>query len=72
MAIAVAVGVNLAGNGAPSSAAPQLIAAMPLLCYVFFRRRAESLMPKVRDWMTERSGLVNILVCLFLVLLVLF
>jgi Sap-like sulfolipid-1-addressing protein len=76
--VMLTVGVNLAATGAPFTAAlpfigvTVLIAASPLLCYLFFRRRAEVLMPKVRDWMTVRSWLVNIFVCLFFVLLILF
>ncbi|WP_245378381.1 GAP family protein [Kibdelosporangium banguiense] len=42
-----------------------------MLCYILFRDRAEVLMPKVRDWMNERSWLVNIVVCLFFALLIL-
>jgi hypothetical protein len=48
-----------------------LIAALPLLSYVLFRRRAAVVMPKVRDWMNTNSWLVNILVyALFIVLIV--
>ena len=75
--VMLTVGVNLAQNNAPFTAAlpfigcTVLIAALPLLCYLLFRRRAEVVMPKVRDWMNERSWLVNIVVCLLFALLIL-
>jgi uncharacterized protein YhhL (DUF1145 family) len=39
-----------------------LIAALPFLAYLLFRRRAETAMPRVRDWMNANSWLVNIIV----------
>lgn len=75
--VMLTVGVNLAQNDAPFTAAlpfigcTVLIAALPVLSYLLFRRRAQVLMPKVRDWMNERSWLVNIVVCLFFALLIL-
>jgi hypothetical protein len=49
-----------------------LIAASPLLFYLLFRRRAEAVMPGVRDWMNSHSWVINILVCLVFVALILF
>jgi hypothetical protein len=37
-----------------------LIAALPLLFYLLFRKRAQVAMPKARTWMNENSWLVNI------------
>lgn len=45
-----------------------LIAALPLLGYVTFHRRALVVMPKVRDWMTAHSWLVNIIVYVFFII----
>jgi Sap, sulfolipid-1-addressing protein len=74
--IEMTTGVHLESEGQPFSAAlpfiglTALIAALPLLFYLLFRRRAEVLMPKVRDWMNANSWLVNIAVyALFIVLI---
>ena len=48
-----------------------LIAALPLLFYLVFHRRAIRAMPKVRDWMNSNSWLVNIIVCGIFILLIL-
>jgi threonine/homoserine/homoserine lactone efflux protein len=64
--IMLTVGVNLAHNDAgflaalPFIAATALVAALPVLLYLLFHRRAQRLMPKVRDWMNANSWLVNI------------
>jgi hypothetical protein len=70
------VGTNLEHNNAslvealPFAAATVLIAALPLLAYLLFRRRMERAMPEVRDWMNTKSWLVNILVyCIFIALI---
>ena len=66
--IMLTVGVNLVHNGAglvaalPFIAATVLVAALPLILYLLFHRRAQRLMPKVRDWMNTNSWLVNIMV----------
>ncbi len=63
------VGVNLAHNTAglvaalPFIGATVLVAALPLLFFLLFHRRAQQFMPKVRDWMNNNSWLVNIIVC---------
>jgi hypothetical protein len=76
--IMLTVGVNLAQNNlglvaaVPFIGATILVAALPLLLYLLFHRRAQGFMPKVRDWMNSNSWLVNIIVCgVFIVLIVL-
>jgi Sap, sulfolipid-1-addressing protein len=71
------VAVNLQHNGdsliaaVPFLALTVLIAALPLLAYLLFGRRAKEAMPKVRDWITANSWLVNIIVLgIFMVLIV--
>jgi len=67
--IMMTVGTNLAQNNAsllaalPFIGATVLVAALPVLFYLLFRRRARQFMPKVRDWMNTHSWLVNIIVC---------
>jgi Sap, sulfolipid-1-addressing protein len=70
------VGVNLQQNGhslidaLPFLALTLLIAALPLLAYLLLGRRAKEAMPKVRDWMSANSWLVNIIVLgIFIVLI---
>ena len=55
----------------PFVAATTLVAALPLLAFLLFRKRAGRTMPKVRDWMSANSWLVNIFVCLIFIALVL-
>lgn len=55
----------------PFVAATTLVAALPLLAFLLFHRRAVRTMPKVRDWMSTQSWLVNILVCLIFIALIL-
>ena len=75
--ILVTVGMNLAQNNAsllaavPCVAATIFIAALPLLFYLVFHRRAQRAMPKVRDWMNANSWLVNIIVYVIFILLIL-
>jgi len=76
--VLMTVGVNLAQSNSsllaalPFVATTILIAALPMLSYLLFRRRAEVLMPKVRDWMNTNSWLVNIIVYIVFILLILF
>jgi hypothetical protein len=78
LVILVTVGINLAQQNAsflgavPFVAATIFIAALPVLSYLLFRRRAQQLMPKVRDWMNTNSWLVNIIVYVVFILLILF
>jgi hypothetical protein len=75
--VLVTVGVNLAQNDSsllaavPFMAATILIAALPVLSYLLFHRRAVRVMPKVRDWMNANSWLVNIIVYVIFILLIL-
>jgi hypothetical protein len=76
--ILITVGVNLVQNNAsllaalPFVVATIFIAALPMLSYLLFRRRAQQTMPKVRDWMNTNSWLVNIIVYVVFILLILF
>jgi hypothetical protein len=76
--ILLTVGINLAQHDAglvaalPFVVATILIAALPLLSYLLFRRRAERAMPKVRDWMNTNSWLVNIIVYVIFIVLIVF
>jgi hypothetical protein len=75
--VLLTVGMNLAQNNAsllaavPFVAATIFIAALPLLFYLLFHRRAQRAMPKVRDWMNANSWLVNIIVYVIFILLIL-
>jgi hypothetical protein len=75
--IMLTTGIHLKGNGAPFSdalpliVATVLIASLPLLSYLLFKRRAEVAMPKMRDWMNANSWLVNILVFGIFIILIL-
>jgi hypothetical protein len=54
----------------PFIGATLLVAALPLLGYLLFRRRAQVLMPKIRDWMNNNAWAVNVIVyCIFIVLI---
>jgi hypothetical protein len=76
--IMLTVGMNLEHNNAgpiaalPFIAATVLVAALPLLLFLLFHRRAQRIMPKVRDWMNSHSWLVNIIVCVVFIVLILF
>ena len=75
--VMLTVGVNLVQNNAgllaalPFIVATVLVAALPLLLYLLFYRRAQRLAPKIRDWMNAHSWLVNIIVCGVFILLIL-
>jgi len=74
--IMLTVGMNIEhSNGSYVDALPfvgltALVAAVPLLGYLLFRRRAQTAMPKVRDWINDNSWLVNIIVCVVFILLI--
>jgi hypothetical protein len=74
--IMLTVGTNLDQSNAsftealPFIGATVLIAALPLLGYLIFHRRAVTAMPKVRDWMNANSWAVNIIVCVIFILLI--
>jgi hypothetical protein len=75
--ILITVGMNLAQNdaslvaGLPFVLATIIIAALPVMFYLVFHRRAQRMMPKVRDWMNANSWLVNIIVYVIFILLIL-
>ncbi len=55
----------------PFIGATVLVAALPLLGYLLFRRRAQTFMPKVRDWMNNNAWAVNIIVYAIFIVLIL-
>jgi hypothetical protein len=55
----------------PFIALTALVAALPVLAYLLFRRRAERAMPRVREWMNENSWLVNIIVYVIFIVIIL-
>ncbi len=71
-----AVATNLVSNGlsyldaAPFLLLTWFIAALPLLSYLLFRKRAVVAMPKLRDWMNDNSYLVNIGLCVLFIILI--
>ena len=71
------VATNLTHNGhgfadaVPFILLTTLIAALPLLGFLLFHRRAVTAMPKLRDWMNTSSWLVNIIVCAIFIVLIL-
>jgi threonine/homoserine/homoserine lactone efflux protein len=76
--IMLTVAVNLVQSGGgflaalPFIGATILVAALPILLFLLFHRRAQQFMPKVRDWMNANSWLVNIIVCgVFIALIIL-
>lgn len=77
LVITMTTGFNLRGNAEPYYHAlpfislTALIAALPLLFYVLFRRRAQVTMPKVRDWMNANSWAVNMAVYAIFIVLIL-
>lgn len=76
LVIMLTVGANLETHdqrltaAIPFILATLLVAASPFLVYLFFRRRAVTVMPKVRDWMNTSSWLGNIIVYLIFILLI--
>jgi hypothetical protein len=48
-----------------------LVAALPLLAFLLFHRRAKRAMPKVRDWMRDQAWAVNVIVCAIFIVLIL-
>jgi Sap, sulfolipid-1-addressing protein len=59
------------GAAVPFILATALIAALPLLGYLIFHRRAVRTMPKLRDWMNTNAWLVNVIVCVIFIILIL-
>jgi Sap, sulfolipid-1-addressing protein len=75
--VMLTVATNLEQSGDSVAAAvpfillTTLVAALPLLGYLLFHRRAVTAMPKLRDWMNANSWLVNIIVCVIFIILIL-
>ena len=75
--IMLTVGTNLEQTDSsfvdalPFIGATVLVAGLPLLGYLLFRRRAQTLMPKLRDWMNDNAWAVNVIVCAIFILLIL-
>ncbi|HKG76010.1 MAG TPA: GAP family protein [Beijerinckiaceae bacterium] len=59
------------GAAVPFILLTALIAALPVLGYLIFQRRAVGAMPRLRDWMNGNSWLVNIIVCAIFIVLIL-
>jgi hypothetical protein len=74
--VMLTVATNLEQSGdslaaaVPFILATALVAALPLLGYLIFHRRAVGAMPKLRDWMNANSWLVNIIVCAVFIILI--
>ena len=77
LVVMMTVGVHLERSGSsfaealPFIGLTVLIAALPLLAFLLFHRRAEAAMPRVRDWMNTHSWLINIMACAVFIVLIL-
>jgi len=77
IAVMLTVGAHLEqhdvafGGALPFLGLTVLIAALPLLALLLFRKRAERAMPAVRTWMNTHSWLINIVCCLIFIALIL-
>jgi hypothetical protein len=75
--VMLTVGANLEQNDAGLVAAlpfiglTVLIAALPLLALLLLHRRANRIMPRIREWMNTHSWLINIITCLVFIVLIL-
>jgi hypothetical protein len=74
--ILLTVGTNLEqtnssfSDALPFIGATVLVAALPLIGFVLFHRRAVTAMPKVRDWMNNNAWAVNVIVCVIFLILI--
>ena len=77
VAVLLTSGVHLQANGHGLSAAvpfialTTLIAALPLIALLLFRKRAVTAVPAFRRWMNQNTWLVNIIVYLIFIYLIL-
>ncbi|MBP8533907.1 GAP family protein [Streptomyces sp. MK37H] len=77
IAVMLTVGANLEQHDAewtaalPFIAATVLIAALPLLVYLPLGDRARRAMPRLREWLTTHSWVVNVGACLIFIVLIL-
>ena len=55
------------GHGWPIVAATTLLMALPILGYLLLGRRARDAMPRIRDWLTGNSWLVNLVVIVYFI-----
>lgn len=75
--VMLTVGASLEQHGAGVAAAlpfiglTVLIAALPLLVYLFAGARGRRAMPRVREWLTSHSWVVTIASCLLFIVLIL-
>jgi hypothetical protein len=71
IASSVAAGFHVERSGdpwwqcLPFVALTLLLLAMPALCVVFLGRRADVVLPKIRDWMNSHSWVINEIVLVF-------
>jgi len=76
--IMLTVGTNLSQNNSslfaalPFLAVTVLVAALPVLFYLLFRRRAKEFMPKMRNWMNNNAWAVNVIVYVVFIAIILF
>ncbi|MEU8875393.1 GAP family protein [Streptomyces javensis] len=77
IAVMLTVGANLEQHDAewtaalPFVAATVLIAAQPLLVYLLLGHRARRAMPRLQEWLTTHSWVVNAAACLIFIVLIL-
>ncbi|MBD3010555.1 MULTISPECIES: GAP family protein [unclassified Streptomyces] len=77
IAVMLTVGANLEQHDAgwtaalPFVAATVLLAALPLLFYLLLGDRARRAMPRLREWLTTHSWVVNVAACLIFIVLIL-
>jgi predicted neutral ceramidase superfamily lipid hydrolase len=56
----------------PFFALTLLIAAIPVLSFLILRKRAERMMPRVRDWLDSHGWIINEVVIVFFILMTMF
>lgn len=56
----------------PFIALTLLIAAIPVLSFLLVRKRAERVIPRVRDWLDSHGWIINEVVIVFFILMILF
>jgi hypothetical protein len=56
----------------PFLALTLLIAALPILSYLVFKKRAEAAMPGVRDWLDVHAWIINEVVIVFFIFMIIF
>jgi hypothetical protein len=49
-----------------------LMAALPVLSSVLFKKRAEKVMPKVQEWLDTHSWIINEVVIVFFMCMIIF